>query len=121
MTLNGTLFLNFSGDHDYVGRIYGSGSLVKLGSGAFRFTKPYDGSSSALSYSGWLAVSNGLLHVQLLNDRIQDKAWPKVSVAAGTMLSIGPSAKYTLSGAGVYLQGICGDGVVKLQKDKVKK
>lgn len=112
MTINGTLFLNFSGDHDYVGRIYGGGSLVKLGSGAFRFTKPYDGSNSALSYSGWLAVSNGLLHVQLLNDRIQDKAWPKVSVAAGTVLSIGPSTKYTLSGAGVYLQGICGDGVV---------
>ena len=62
---NSSVTLTFDlGDEDvsWGGQIYGAGTIVKKGAGAFRMTRD---SSVAMSYSGRLIVSNGLFRIEI--------------------------------------------------------
>ena len=105
------LYCDIEQNHSYTGKLFGGGAIVKRGNSKLSLGTTYTGSASAVSYNGLLAVSNGILHVQTMNDRIGDRAWPVVSVAAGCTFSIGKSAHFANTKS-AYFQGIYGDGTV---------
>ena len=91
------------GDEDvsWGGQIYGPGTFVKKGAGAFRMTRD---SSVAMSYSGRLIVSNGLFRIGKQYQNLTDGQFPIFEVCSPGVLQLSESI--------TWAKGLCGNGSV---------
>ncbi len=91
------------GDEDvsWGGQIYGPGTFVKKGAGAFRMTRD---SSVAMSYSGRLIVSNGLFRIGKQYQNLSDGGAPIFEVCSPGVLQLSESM--------TWARGLCGNGSV---------